>query len=303
MKVFYSELVANPSYYSFGYSIYGLLEEGDSLSSVYSQGFLPFVGAREQPSQTFYQARGVRVLAQEFQEAHYHRYALKKAEPHTIGVIVTVYARANYPDPEALVRFFADYFRFRFGKGSVPKERLIALLASPLLTHVVEYRLRENIVGIVLETRGEDFRHVWYYAYPKALEKHCMGLYLCIDFVKRASAAGKRYAYFGATYGLWMKYKTHFEPLEYWNGAEWRRDPKGKELKQLMKGDLLRQVAFVDAWREERKSFLSSPYPFTSIRSELRFLALVSHATPRVMFVCVVGIALLCLFIGLTTLR
>ncbi|MES2225919.1 MAG: hypothetical protein V4480_03890 [Patescibacteria group bacterium] len=298
MKTFYSELALNPGYYSYGYSIYGIVEDTDSLAESYQKGFLPFVGAREQPERMMYQARGTRVRAQEFTEAHYHRYALEKSRSFVEkGLEVIVHEREAVPDREAVARFVSSYFRFRFGKNAVSRERIDAILASPLLTHIIEYRLQGTAIGYSLETHGEDFIHVWYFSYAKEYEKRCLGLYICIDFVRRAKEAGKTYAYFGGTYGSWMKYKTHFQPLEYWNGAQWIADPKSRGLKKLLAGDSTRQVAFVDAWRQLHGPYYPAPYPFTSTRAELRFLTLVMQATPRLCIGFIVLLLLLSLYV------
>lgn len=295
MRIFYSELAANPAYYAYGYSIYGELEAGDDIAGCYAAGFLPFVGAREQPERCMYQVRSVRTRVQEFLPGHYHRYAAQKGKAFIDTVTIHEYQREAVLDMPHVQAFLEAYFMFRFGKGSMPTEKIAAMLQSPLLTHIVEYRLQGKPVGYVLETRGDDFHHVWYYAYAKAYEKQCLGLYLFMSFIERAKAAGKEFAYLGATYGTWMRYKTHFGPLEFWDGATWIDDPKAKQLKKLLSEDSVRQVAFVDAWRDARKPYVRSPYPFTAMKQEMRFLMTVLYATPRVagVLMCLLGLVLL----------
>jgi hypothetical protein len=56
-------------------------------------------------------------------------------------------------------------------------------------------------------------------------------------------------------YGEKALYKTNFEPLEWWNGEEWRSDIK--QLKERGRSDGPRAVAPMDAWKEG-KSFFSA---------------------------------------------
>jgi arginyl-tRNA--protein-N-Asp/Glu arginylyltransferase len=298
MKIFYSELTAFPAYYSFGYCVYGELEEGDNLADCYEQGFLPFVGARVQGERMMYQARGCRVRVAEWKEDHYYRQVLRKVgefsktkaetnktnkEPQN-GIQVLEYAKEDFPVTDEFVDFLLTYFKFRFGKESMPKDRLLALLASPLLTHIVEYRLDEKPIAYMLEVHTENSMHFWYQAYAKKFENRHLGAYLLLDLMQRAKAQGKKYVYLGVTYGNWMKYKTNFQPLEYWNGQEWVNDPKSKKLKELLKVDPLRVLGFTDQWRDERDPYYKAPYPFTSTFMEARFLTLLMTAVPRIFF-------------------
>jgi hypothetical protein len=293
MKVFYAELAANPAYYAFGYSIYGQLEEGDRIEDAYEQGLMPFIGGRQQPDRMLYMARGSRVRVQEFKELHYHTYARTKFAPYSSGFSVREYLRENYPDREFLASFLYTYFTYRFGKGSVPKDRIDAILSSPLLTHIVEYRLDEGIVGFSLETQVEGLTHLWYYSYVQEHEKHCLGLRICLDIMERAKASGRTFLYFGSTYGNWMRYKTYFQPLEYWDGSTWVSDPKSKKLKKLLAADPLRSVAISDPWRDAHDPYLVPPYPYESVRNGMRFLVHAMYATPKLFGAALLLIALL----------
>ena len=290
MKTFFSELSANPAYYSFGYSVYGMLEPSDRLDAIYEQGYLPFVGAKEQPSPMVYLARGTRIVATDFVERHYHKRVLRKAEegnglPETI-----VHEKKNFPITNEFIQFFLSYFAFRFGKDSMSEERLRAILAAPFITHITEYKSSGKTVAYLLEVHGDSFIHVWYHAYTKEREQSYLGLYLYIDVLRRAKAEGKQHVYLGVTYGNWMLYKTNFEPLQYFDGATWVIDPKSRELKKLLKGDPTRILGFVDAWREKQKPYYEAPYPFAGGLDELRFLAVMLAGTPRVFLVlfCIV---------------
>ena len=294
MKTFYSELTANPAYYSFGYSVYGVREPEDVLDDCYEQGFLPVIAARDQDPNLMYQARGTRVRLPEFHARHYHGRVVRKAE----GMIggkpsVTLHTRDAFPDLESLISFFYTYFSRRFGKDSMSRERLEAIIASPFVTHVAEYRYDNKLIGYSLEVHGDTFVHVWHQAYDMKFEGAHIGSYLYLELIERAKAAGKQFMYFGVTYGSWMKHKTNFQPLEFWDGSSWIKDPGSKRLKQLFKRDSTHLLAFNDFWREESDPYYTAPVLFRSFIDELRCLVLLTHSTPRIVGVYFLLVALL----------
>lgn len=294
MKVFYAELAANPAYYSFGYSVYARVEPEDDLAECYQQGFLPFVGVQDDPGPLLYMARGSRVLVPSFVERTYHtRLDRKVAAQFPGGVTVLVHEREQFIVTPEFTSFVLSYFRFRFGKDAMPQERLAAILASPLLTHISEYRADGKPIAYILEVQGSTFVHAWYATYAKSAAGTHLGAYLFLDFIRRARAAGKTYTYLGVTYGPWMRYKTNFEPLEFWDGREWVTDPKSHLLKRLLPLDPLRTIVFTDRWRESLRPYYSAPYRFESTRAEYRFLTLILAGMPRLALVVLGSIALL----------
>ncbi len=303
MKIFYSELVANPAYYSFGYSVYGVPEDTDTIDECYEQGFLPFVGARDQDPYLMYMARGTRVKLGEFTQKHYHaRVKRKVEEAFPKGIEVREHRLAEFPDTEGLIQFFLTYFTFRFGKEAMSKERMQALIDSPYLTHVIEYRYEGTAIAYSLEVHAETFVHVWHQAYAKSSLHTHLGIYLYIELMERAQAVKKAFLYFGVTYGNWMVYKTNFQPLQFWNGATWVDDKGSKKLKELFAGDPSRLVAFVDEWRAERSPYYPAPTAFRSGIDELKYLMVLMTLFPRLMgivallFMLILGYAWVVLF-------
>jgi hypothetical protein len=303
MKVFYSELTANPAYYSFGYSVYAELEAGDRLEECYEKGFLPFVGAREQDPKMLYMARGVRVRVEEFEERHYHaRVRRKVAGVLPKDIETKVFAKGEHKDLGVVTEFFLTYFKFRFGEGAMSSERFEAILHGPFITHVVEYWSGEELIGYTLEVHTDSFIHVWHQAYTKKYEGSHIGIAIYLELLARAKQAGKLFLYFGVTHGTHMEYKTNFQPLEFWNGRAWVHDAHSKELKQLLRGDGTRLLAYVDEWRAGKGAYRTSPYPFTSTIAELRYLALfaVQHRRLFGVYVLLLGVLLGLIFFAVS---
>jgi hypothetical protein len=294
MRIFHSELTANPAHYSFGYSVYAELEAGDMLDGCYEKGFLPFVGARKQEPRLLYMARGARVRVPEFAERHYHaRVRRRVAEVLPEGITGRVYARDAHPNLPAVTDFFLSYFAFRFGKGAMPRERLEAIVHGPFVSHIVEYRSGDICIGYTLEVQTDTLIHVWYQAYAREYASTHLGIALYLELLARAKKEGKQFLYFGVTYGAHMAYKTNFEPLECWNGRAWV-GKSAKEWKQLLREDSTRLLAFVDEWRVGKGAYYPAPYPFTSGLAELRYFALFAIQHRRIfgMYVLLLGLLL-----------
>ncbi len=294
MRIFYSELSANPALYSFGYSVYGELEEVDSLDDVYEKGFLPFVGAKEQPDRMVYMARGTRVRVPDFHERHYHARVRRRVS--ALGPITSkLHDIETFSITNDFISFFLSYFAFRFGKDAMPEARLRAILDSGFVTHIREFCINDVPAAYVLEVHGEGFVHTWYHAYAKKFESSYLGLYVYLAILEELKRKEIAYLYLGVTYGKWMSYKTHFQPLLFWSGQEWVEDPKSTLLKKLFKADSLRLLTTTDPWRETRTPFYTGLYPYGSIRLEFRLVATILTGLPRTtrFFLTILGLLML----------
>ena len=163
----------------------------------------------------------------------------------------------------------------------MPNERLLAILASPFLTHISEYKLGDTTVAYILEIHGDNFIHSWYYAYDKAHEGTHLGAYLLLDLIRRAKVSEKKYAYMGVTYGPWMHYKTNYQPLEYWNGHTWVHDPKSEQLKKLLATDHFRTLTMTDEWRDAKKQFYPPLYKHGASAWMRRILSFFAARYPK----------------------
>ncbi len=294
MKIFFSENTVNPGYYSFGYSIYGYKEPSDQLSDIYNKGFQPCVVSPD-PGELFYMCRGARVDLKVFKKITHHTRVERKFVDR---IQVRVYPKNEFTIKPEFISFILKYFMFRHGKNSMPKERLLTILESPFLTHIVEYTIDGVVVAYMLENHGEKFSHVWYQTYAKKYNNSHLGSFIMLDFILRSQKSAKDYAYLGATYGTWMRYKTNYQPLQFWDGREWVHDPKSELLKKILKSDHLRFISFTDAWRSSKKDFCNPPVSYGSVASEIRFLAILMYKTPRVFFLTmiIVGVLILIIF-------
>lgn len=287
MKIFFSENTVNASYYSFGYSVYGYLDSTDTFDDAYLKGFQPCV-LFPNPDGLLYMCRGSRVLLNNFKKLHEHN-RIEKKFIETIQV--RVFEKKDFCINESFINFCLSYFVFRHKKGSMPKERFLEIMHSLFLTHIVEYSINNKICGYMFEVHGKSFSHFWYQAYAKEYNNKNLGAYMVLDFILRAQKEKKIYAYLGATYGSWMRYKLKYKPLEYWDGQKWVFDDS--KLKKLLFVDHMRLVSFTDAWRDEKKDFYKGPILYHSLKSDIRFLLILMYKTPKVFLILLIFLGIL----------
>ena len=278
MKEFHAELAANPAHYSYGYSVYGELEEGDNLAAILARGFQPCTLVADAPPMV-YMNRMSRVRVQEFEMHSEHRRILRKFEGGT-QMQVRIYPWKNYPEPETAQRIILEYFTWRHGKESMPPERLERILTFQNSTSIVEYRIGGKIAGYSIEMHRQEVVYLWYFAYLREY-KNNLGARIVLDVIVRAKGAGKTYAYLGSSYGSHMRYKGNYQPLEYWNGRAWN-SADGKAFRTLLRHDAFRSVVTSDNWRSTHREFYPAPHSYRSGSSEFRFVYAMLTGAPRV---------------------
>lgn len=245
MKFFSSEFAHSYKNYSFGYCNYVERDVGDKLEDIYAQGYLPYSGTPYKKD-IFYMARSARIDVRLFAlNSENRRIAKRFDEKFTRRVIP--YSTFDFKDKDFLA-FCLAYFSKRHGKGAMTKKRLEHILASELITHIVEYREGEEIRAYVFELQEGGMAHFWFSFYDLALTNQSLGMWLMIDCVRKAQEKHKEYYYLGTVYAEKALYKTNFDALEYWNGAEWARDIK--KLKERSRSDKKRSVEILDEWKE-----------------------------------------------------
>ena len=194
--------------------------EGEPLESLYDAGYLPY-SSSEGLQGIFYSARSARVALQEFALASENRRIARKFDGQFTKHRMPAH---GFAAGDEFYAFVLGYFARRHGGNVMPRERLELLLASGLITTVVEYRKDESVAGYVLEVESGAMRHYWYSAYDLSLAQQSLGLWLMLDCIRDAAAAGLAHYYLGTVYGQKALYKTNFGPLEWRDGSAWSRD-------------------------------------------------------------------------------
>lgn len=249
MKLFASEFGHSYETYSFAYSLYLRKEDGDTLSDIYENGFLPYSGSKG-VKDVFYMARGTRADIRNWKPTSENRRVLKMFDEQF---------EKNYKDVEevrndpAFFELCLSYFNLAHG-NVMPKERLELILDMNLITTVVEYTKEEIPQAYLLLVEDDTMSHYWFSFYKHDYAKSSLGMWLALDHIRDLSTNGKKYFYFGTCYAEKALYKTNVEPLEFWNGERWVHDTA--LLKSLCRSDSDRHIDnHVDLFKSNLEQF------------------------------------------------
>ena len=245
MRLFTSEFGHSYESYSFGYCNYAELEKGDNLFEVYQKGFLPY-SANLNMKDIFYMARSARINLKNFSLNSENRRILKKFDGKFEKEIIP-FSKFNKKD-EDFISFCAEYFAVRHGKKVMPRERLLFLLNSGLISDMAVYKDGGVPKAYVFLVADNEMSHFWFSFYDISLVYQSLGMYLMADAARDAAKEGKKYLYLGTVYAEKALYKTNFDNLEYWTGHKWSSDLK--KLKLRSRTDSQRSVNIIDEWKE-----------------------------------------------------
>jgi arginine-tRNA-protein transferase len=219
MKIFASEFGHSYETYSFAYSIYARKEEGDVLSKLYEQGFLPYSGSKG-VRDIFYMARGSRLDIRNWTPTSENRRVLRIFDGQFERTIKTL---DEVRHDETFFTLCLSYFNLAHG-GVMPRERLELILDIGLITSVIEHSKDGIPQAYILLVEDETISHYWFSFYNHEYTKTSLGMWLALDHIRDITASSKTYFYFGTCYAEKALYKTNVEPLQFWNGETWVHD-------------------------------------------------------------------------------
>ncbi len=249
MKLFSSELGHNYDSYTFGYTNYAGRQQGDALLQIYEEGYLPYSAARG-VKDIFYMARSVRVPLARWEATSENRRIEKKFDGMFEKKRIPF---ADFVRDEAFFTFCLNYFAQKHGAKAMSRERLELILDCRLVSTIIVYYKEGVPVAYVFEVEGENVGHYWFSFYDLSLARQSLGMWLMLDCVRDAKNAGLDYYYLGTVYGEKALYKTNFEPLQWWDGAEWSNDIA--HLRERGHTDEKRIIEQMDAWKEDKEFF------------------------------------------------
>lgn len=195
-------------------------EAGEPLAPLYDQGYLPYSGAQYLQN-ILYQGRSARVLLPQFILTSENRRIARKFDGSFTKERV---ACRDFKQDEAFFAFCMTYFAQKHGARAMPRERLETILQSGLISEVIVYKKEAAPVAYVLEVSDGEMGHYWFSFYDMAYSRQSLGIWLMLDALRDAKAAGKTHYYLGTVYGEKALYKTNFSPLQWWSGESWSDD-------------------------------------------------------------------------------
>jgi arginyl-tRNA--protein-N-Asp/Glu arginylyltransferase len=243
MKLLFSEQNSDYENYQFPYAVWAFPETGETPADIFNAGFLP----SSRNLDRFYLCRQVRVNLGKFKPSSENRRILRKGKG--IGVELIPCDKFDYT-PERR-QFFKTYADIKFGKDVMTFERLDALFASPIISHLLVFTDLETekeigVATIYLESAREDARPTksqenkslafYYYAfYDLNYYARNLGMFMMTSAVALFAERSCKNLYLGTCYSANALYKTQFAGAEFFNGFRWS-DNLG-ELKFIIKRD------------------------------------------------------------------
>jgi arginyl-tRNA--protein-N-Asp/Glu arginylyltransferase len=227
MKLLFSEAKSDYANYIFPYSIWAFPDPGEHPSQIFDRGFLPSSNALDR----FYLCRHIRVSLKEFAPSSENRRILRKGE----GIECKLVARADFQITPERLAFCKKYADGRFGSEIMSRERLEALFASRVATHILSFTDKATgaEVGLAVLYLEQPNAGFYYYAfYDLAYFSRNLGMFMMTTAVETLARSGLEFLYLGTCYSENAMYKFQFLGAEFFNGFAWSRN--AKELRYLV---------------------------------------------------------------------
>lgn len=246
MKLLFSEAKSDYANYIFPYAIWAFPEAGERPSQIFDRGFLPSSNALDR----FYLCRQIRVCLKEFSPSSENRRILRKGE----GIECELVPRAEFQATAPRIEFCKRYADAKFGADVMSLERLRALFAAKVLTHLLVFRDTANgaeigLAMLYLEPPAAGF---YYYAfYDLAYFSRNLGMFMMTTAVQKL-AGHVSHLYLGTCYSTNALYKFQFAGAEFFNGFAWSRNEK--ELRYLVareQSPVTKHLLETTAYRDE----------------------------------------------------
>src|SRR5882724_3425063 len=228
MKLLFSEQNSDYENYQFPYAVWAFPETGETPADIFNAGFLP----SSRNLDRFYLCRQVRVSLAKFKPSSENRRILRKGA----GIDMKLVPRDKFDYTPERRQFFKTYADIKFGKDVMTYERLDALFASPIISHLLVFTDLETekeigVATLYLEAKSLAF---YYYAfYDLNYYARNLGMFMMTSAVARCAELGLRFLYLGTCYSRNALYKTQFAGAEFFNGFRWSDNLD--ELKYLLR--------------------------------------------------------------------
>jgi len=247
MKLLFSEQNSDYEHYQFPYAIWAVPEEGETPSDIFNAGFLP----SSRNLDRFYLCRQVRVNLPKFKPSSENRRIIRKGK----GISVELIPREKFDYTPEQRQFFKTYADIKFGKDVMTFERLDALFASPIISHLLVFSDTENgkeagVATLYLEGKALAF---YYYAfYNLNYYARNLGMFMMTSAVELFAERGVKQLYLGTCYSQTALYKTQFAGAEFFNGFRWSDDlDELKFIIQRDKKELTQHLLETGEYRDE----------------------------------------------------
>ncbi len=263
MKLLFSEQKSDYDHYQFPYAVWAVPETGETPADIFNAGFLP----SSRNLDRFYLCRQVRVALAAFKPSSENRRILRKGA----GIEVQLLPRGQYDYTPERRQFFKTYADIKFGKDVMTFERLDALFAAPIISHLLVFTdtaTRKEVGVATLYLEGKSLAFYYYAFYDLNYYARNLGMFMMTSAVELFAERGFKHLYLGTCYSRNALYKTQFAGAEFFNGFRWSGDLD--ELKFIIQRDKKELYQHLLESQEYRDEFYAGDLDKISAASEFR---------------------------------
>jgi len=228
MKLVFSESKADYGHYIFPYAIWAFPEPGETPADLFEQGFLP--SSRE--LDRFYLCRQVRINLRKYRLSSENRRILRKGN----GLSAKLVPRVGFDYTSQRRQFYKTYADIKFGKDTMPYERLDSLFAGKLtsdLLVITDSQSGMEVGTATLYLEPPALAYYYYAFYDLNYYSRNLGMFMMTSAVTLFAGQGFDFLYLGSCYSQNALYKTQFSGAEFFNGFRWSDNLE--ELKYLIR--------------------------------------------------------------------
>jgi arginyl-tRNA--protein-N-Asp/Glu arginylyltransferase len=230
VNLLFSEQNSDYENYQFPYAVWAMPEDGETPADIFDAGFLPSSRYLDR----FYLCRQVRVNLVKFKPSSENRRILRKGA----GIEVKLVPREKFDYTPERRAFFKTYADIKFGKDVMSFERLDALFAAPIISHLLVFTdsgTGKEIGVATLYLEGKALAFYYYAFYDLNYYARNLGMFMMTSAVALFAERGTKHLYLGSCYSDAALYKTQFAGAEFFTGFRWSDNLK--ELKYLLHRD------------------------------------------------------------------
>ncbi len=146
--------------------------------------------------------------------------------------------RDKYNYTQERREFFKTYADIKFGKDVMTFERLDALFAAPIISHLLVFTDTDTgreVGGATLYLEGRALAFYYYAFYDLNYYARNLGMFMMTSAAALFAERGVKHLYLGTCYSRTALYKTQFAGAEFFNGFRWSDDLD--ELKFIIRRD------------------------------------------------------------------
>jgi len=247
VKLLFSEKNADYENYQFPYAVWAVPEAAETPGDIFNAGFLP----SSRNLDRFYLCRQVRVNMAKFKPSSENRRIIRKGA----GIDVALVPRNQYDFTAERRQFFKTYADIKFGKDVMSFDRLDALFAAPIISHLLVFTDTEagkEIGAAALYVENKSLVFYYYAFYDLNYYARNLGMFMMTSAVTLFAGNDVKHLYLGTCYSQTALYKTQFAGAEFFNGFQWSDNLK--ELKYILcrdKKQLSRHLLETEEFRDQ----------------------------------------------------